>query len=350
MKLKCFTLFVIISFTTLCSPLLAAPAKWVDFPRDELSQHAGFSSERFVKLHELAESYHSLEKSSFENLAKRIQALEEIRHFLEEWMREESFAQNVFLKNIHEITINKSWYLNELKTIYSSSGESLEKQKAYHEEVVEVGAYLPLILINSRHYDSKLGVFWGEYWLETLDPCHRRLASYHDIWKREAAKNHSFPPFFLWLETQDVSADIPFIAFYSEKERQKCRTQIRNGHLYCEEPRKEDSLCDEGEKECVYIIDMNKELYITPASQSSRHISLSHGKAVLAAGTLKVKKGKITEISFESGHYLPSIEAGKQTIQILKELNVELHEEVEVKYYQHNSPHVTSLLNFMRIS
>ncbi len=54
------------------------------------------------------------------------------------------------------------------------------------------------------------------------------------------------------------------------------------------------------------------------------HHALSGGKAVQAAGTLKIYKGKVTTITNSSGHYKPSVSAGEGFGNILKNAGVDV--------------------------
>ena len=54
-------------------------------------------------------------------------------------------------------------------------------------------------------------------------------------------------------------------------------------------------------------------------------MNLSGGaKTVQAAGEIRIFKGKVTEISNSSGHYLPTPEESKSFVEILKQGGVDL--------------------------
>jgi hypothetical protein len=104
-----------------------------------------------------------------------------------------------FLGNIAQIAKNKRWYLTELKTIYAEEKDSFPYLKAIHLTVdVPLRKGLkPIFMHNSRLYDSLNGQYWGEYWIETLDPCHRQLTPYYDNWRNQLKTKDNMPPFFL---------------------------------------------------------------------------------------------------------------------------------------------------------
>jgi|GEM_PF-3036959 len=59
--------------------------------------------------------------------------------------------------------------------------------------------------------------YWGDFWFETLDPCHRRLTPFLDSWKTLKKFNPEIPHFFLWLENQHIPKYVPHITYLERR-------------------------------------------------------------------------------------------------------------------------------------
>lgn len=75
----------------------------------------------------------------------------------------------------------------------------------------------------------------------------------------------------------------------------------------------------------IYVQDHQGRFYLHIKKRGLiNHTSLSNGKAVLAAGGLKVKDGKIIEVDTFSGHYKPTVEQLKTFLKFLEKSGVDL--------------------------
>lgn len=82
----------------------------------------------------------------------------------------------------------------------------------------------------------------------------------------------------------------------------------------------------------LYVLDHQERLFLQIKNRGRiNHTSLSNGHAVLAAGSLKVKNGNITEIDTFSGHYKPTAVQLKNVLSFLKRLHVHL-DQIKVTY------------------
>jgi hypothetical protein len=310
--------------------------QWIDLPADDYSKLARFEDEQFKTLNLLVNQYQSIPKNSEIKLKERIQSLQMIIDFLSSWMMSESLEYRIrFLKNIKKIAEGKQSYLRELDMGYSSGQFELEYLKSYHLGLPSsILKYKPLYLIHDRRYDSSKGVYWGEFWFETIDPCHRQLTTYHDLWTKQTEKKENLLAFFLWLENQNLHKDIPYIEFLNEEQLQESIVEIDNGLLYHDASidKKLINFNEEG-KEYIFCIDLSERLFLRKATKKIHHVSFSHGKPVLGAGNMTVVNGVIHSIQIDSGRYLPHLEHGLQTLAILKNKGANIGSDVPFTYY-----------------
>lgn len=76
----------------------------------------------------------------------------------------------------------------------------------------------------------------------------------------------------------------------------------------------------------MYVLDYKGQLYLQIKNRGkTNHTSLSRGHAVLAAGSLKVKDGKIISIDTFSGHYKPTKTQLITLLEFLKKAHVNIN-------------------------
>lgn len=315
--------------------VVAAPPAWIDLPNDDLEVLARFEDDHFVELNCRSKLYHRLEKSNGAMLSERIVQLGLIVEYLDEWLQQETISYKLaFLKNLRAIAVNKRWYLHQLQNM-NSSLPILEESLRWNA----------LPLVNRRYYDFNTGMYWGEYLLEVLDPCHRQLTTYHDRWIELKKGNSEIPSFFFWLEEENLPRDISYVVYLDYEEKLKLNTHLNDG-LLCYYQTGEVLNCFIKEKEYIFIIDLGKNLYIVEGSKQIRHTSLSHGMPVLGAGNIRIKNGIVQSIGFASGHYLPEISNGVQILNILFEKGIPFAGDAEVSYFQELEMHTIPLILF----
>lgn len=328
---------------------MAGAPPWIDVPEGRYHKLARFEDERFDKLDVLIARYHCYEKTLQENLSARIQALEGIIHYIESWLTQETQKPKLaFLENIQKIASNKKAYLEKIRELYFYHlDDPIILKNKYRPDLTNIDQK-PLYLVNKRFYDSKNGMYWGEHYLEVLDPCHRQLTTYHDLWKalKEADPNTS--PFFLWLEKQNLSKDISYVKYLTSAEIEQCRIISIDHCLYFAHDLTHAIHLEQGEKEYIFIIDLNKNIYLIEGSSIIHHTSLSHGLPVLGAGNMMIINGSIDSIAFASGHYLPEIQDDLQTIQILIEQKIPFSENPTVTFFHQLEMWTTDLHTFLQ--
>lgn len=349
MRYKNFIFLWIALFATLFS-MEGAPPKWIDIPRDDYEKISALPDSRFKELNALTEAYHSISKTSEQEIGNRLQKLEKVIDYLQNWMNNElTYQQHYFIKNIWSIAKNKCEHLAELDTLYRENQSSPEYLEQYHLATSQLnGNYHPIFLCNRRMYDSLNGQYWGEYWMETADPCHRQLTPYYELFKNKYGSEQPLLTFLLWLEEQNLSKDVPYLRFLDEKELNKVTVKFKEGLLYLESDTQE-VLVDYCHPDEEYLFNLNLEgnLLIIPATKIIHHVSLSHGKAVLGCGNMIVKNGLIQSIELESGHYLPSIADGVQVLQILQKLGAFISPSCSFSFYQEGIKYHTTAQEFL---
>jgi hypothetical protein len=183
----------------------------------------------------------------------------------------------------------------------------------------------PLYLYNSSFFDVDAGYLRGEYWLETIDPCHRQLEYYKLIWQN----SYNDTPFFLWLDTINIPPQYRYTIFTADNTEKKLFIQggrikdFSGAELNC------DNSC-----EFIFIIDQNMDIYGCYSNKSISHVSLSLGKALVAAGSMKVTHGILTYLNVSSGHYMPQNK--EQLLSVLRE-NELIINNITIGYYQNGS-------------
>lgn len=345
-----FKQWVLALFLLFATSLYAAPAPWCDLPRDDYSKLARFADSRFETLNLLMQTYHSLPKNVETTFRPRIIALQEIVDFISSWIQDETIKnRRSFLANIQKHAANKKWYLEELdyRSVHGQFGT--EYLRSYHQDVSAVSKnFAPIFLCHQRLYDSNLGIYWGEYWFETIDPCHRQLSHFYDHWLKLGGKEDSLLAFFLWLEEQYIPSDIVWVEFLHETQLQDYAVTIENNLLYFNSKGQKVFVhCDDDEVEYIFNIDGAGRLFIAPTSKTIRHISMSHGKPVLAAGNIRVNQGQIKALQLESGHYQPKPEHGRQMIEVFNEIGIRIDPSTPFSYYDSSGKHKTTVGEFL---
>lgn len=329
--------FFVISAINLCAediaPFLAGNVHWLDLPKDSLEKIGGLSCGN-SEIDQFIQQYHSVDKTDPSKINTRIIYLDKIANLLSEYeKREVNFNSKKFLKNIHKTAIEKRRYLEALDGIRLMLSLNPEYITNYMRNTSKnCTDSAPLFLVNERKYDSKLRIYWGEYFLEVIDPCHRFLTSYYDLWIESNPINSDYFSFLYWLESQNVHFEVTAVHYFSSSEKSKYEIIVEEGRLK-EKCTGKLLNCYKKEEEHLFIIDLEKKLYVTKASKEIRHTSLSYGKPVLAAGNLVVRQGIIYRLGLESGHYQPNTDDGQQLLNILVEQGANFSSDAALDFY-----------------
>lgn len=311
----------------------AWPVNWIDIPRADYKAILATQESEIEPLNQLIEHYHSIEKSSLKSLSKRIESLVAISGCLEQLaVRETSADQRPTILLLNKTVQSKRKYLEKLLEIPSD-----EAIASYHLDYSPLSEtrFEPLPLRNSSTYSLKMKEFWGRFWLESIDPCHRRLANYYQFWLDTKPPATDYQSFFLWLESQPIPKNVPVVDYYSDAELEACHIEIANGYL--RKSNTHELVNTDPARRNLFVINLSKDLYLEAFKDGVWHTSLSRGKPVLGAGLLQVEQGLVKTIAFESGHYLPSLEQSFQSMQILCERGVRFQEPFEVIYFENRN-------------
>lgn len=323
---------------------------WVDLPNDDYTSMLGYKSDMSVAINKLIHEYNRLEKTREENLSQRVVKLNGVVRFIEEWIKNgltgiEKVKQ---LNWIKDIAIKKSNYLLELEKIFTNKLHFQDNLHKYHTEISDLYdvSKKHLILNNEHFFSLKQLEYWGNFWVESLDPCHRQSVHYYKLWLKEASKNPTIPHFLLWLEDQELPKYIPQARYFDPKTLQTRKIVIKEG-LLCKESEGvfQPAHYYDHNKRPLFVINLKGELYIDFDTEMIFHTSLGLGKPVLAAGLIFINEGKITSISLESGHYIPSIEIGFQIFQILREQGYKQNEPIDFTFFYDRNKYTLKLTN-----
>lgn len=283
-------------------------------------------------------AYHSIPKDDYHKISDRIASLAQISRHIEKQAICGEISKT--LKDMQETADRKMEYLSKIQALHEigilvsdSRIYDAEKIRDYFERGSE-GEYIPVTLNNQIYYDSANARFWGEYWLEIVDPCHRPLEHYKDKWLQESVDGDGKRvPFFMWLEKHEVSPYHKKIALLTTEELEKLSLEVKNGKLFTGAGAQNRLLTTDHHWETLFVITPDKKIFSCPATGDLRHISLSSGKPLIGVGSFKVKDGLITELHSDSGHYRPTPEMANQTIKVLEEMGIKIAEETTLYYF-----------------
>lgn len=333
----------------ICNILNASPihndfisndSPWIDLPLADYKVILGIQDPKIEYLNQLIKSYHSIEKSSLKTQLNRIHLLNTISDYLEKLIGQGMFVYGKStLLLLNKAVQCKREYIKQLIKIPSD-----EEIESYHLDysALSTSQFTPIVLRNNNAYSLKMKEFWGKFWLESVDPCHRRIANYYHLWLKTQPACQSYQSFFLWMEAQLIPKNIPLVNYYSDLKLQSCHVKVVNGYL--RKSATNELLNTDPSKRNLYVINIAMELYLEPWKEGVWHTSLSRGKPVFGAGLLQIEEGIVKMIAFESGHYLPTLQQSFQSLQILRKKKVRFKEPLEVIYFENRNKYKVSVL------
>jgi len=303
---------------------------WRDLPQTSSLDYMNLSIKNLQLLKKPFEEYHKLQKDCLDTLPKRIAQIEYINSIIElcKSQKLQDLPQIHLLQNISS---SKYFYLKKLQNIYQE--KSYEKLDAYHNDLSSLKDrdMQVLFLRNDRLFSLKRKEYWGNFWWESLDPCHRQLSPYLQKWEEEKTNKPSTPHFFLWLENQYIPNNIPRNSYLNKIEAQKHQYLIING-LMCN-TQTLIPLQSESNTRYILSISLNKQIYIAKSTSNIWHSSFTQGKALLSAAVISVSNGKLELFSVESGHYFPTLQNAYQTLSFFKNSMLQFENPLSVTYY-----------------
>lgn len=307
----------------------AAPG-WVDIPVDPLMSIADLPQAEAGQIRNLAAAYHELPKGSRDSLAPRIEALGKIADG-QCWLAGQSEASGMreTLLQLERHTRDKRSYLADLAAI--PDDRAIEKRFQDSSALAD-RRYTPLPLRDELLCKPGPSTCWGKFWLEALDPCHRQLAGFYHDYLGSRPATASIQDFFLWLESRTVPDTIPVVRYLSGRELAPLKVRPCDGILV--HPGSGAAVNTMDGIRYLYVIDLQKQLYLAAASDNLFHSSLSGGKPVLGSGLLKVKDGVVQAVNFESGHYRPTLDQGHASIVLLAEMGAGFADPLVITFFE----------------
>ena len=183
---------------------------------------------------------------------------------------------------------------------------------------------------------KKLGSKWfGEYWLEAMDPDHRYLLPWLMAFEQEYGEpTDTLIPFFNWLHQQAIPKDSPRVHYLRHLELEKTIVVPSKETL---QYRLSSEICNPNQRnDYLFVIDLNQNLMLLPETEIYHHSSLSHCRPTLGSGMICLDHGRIAEIAFYCGHYLPTKQDGKQACQILLNNGFIIQDDVNIRYFENH--------------
>lgn len=308
---------------------------WIDIP----SGNFILNITKDKKLNELTNQYHQIEKRRLENFHHRIKILNKISQYIKANLAKNS--SNLLLNKFDKMVKRKAWYLEKIIKLYSLPRKEIVRifsKIGNHDNEKNI-----LYLRNSVEFDFKLPTYWGMFALEMIDPCRRMLTPQYHKWINNYIDE--YPHFFAWLEGEEITFRTPQTKVLSNEEIKICKTKFLKGIMYYVYSNKlvhtEDNL------EYIYVITLSGEIFITKSSDSIKHTSLSRGKPILGAGSIKVNNGQISYISNESGHYRPEAHILQKVLSLLEKKHKVNISNISVNYYYNGNVIDEKLYDFI---
>lgn len=317
---------------------------WVDFPKDRLQDILYYYDSKLEPVCRSILNYHKVPKSDWQTLDKRMQFLQDISNLaknINQNIYHNTYYNKVLVK-INEVALSKLNYLKAIK-ILNHKVEKMYSTVFSQKNLPD--NYKPLIINNRRRYNIDTEELWGEYFIECIDPCHRRLINmYLDLWGNKP-NIENLADFFLWLEDKNVPLFFPSIYIFTDTELMKLKAKVKDGKILTANNQSiSTTFCLSNVytmntrgpvflREHIFIIDRKLNLYLTYSSPEHAHVSMSRYEPLIGAGKITIRNGKIETISFDSGHYLPDIDHVRQSIQVLLSMGVKLSSEIAIRYF-----------------
>jgi hypothetical protein len=322
---------------------------WIDPPTISAVEKIHKFNPPTAVLNQLRE-YHQLPKDKLDFIALRCASLLRLS-FLCASSNGLSQTDIDAINNISEIAANKRRYLSELSRLHKR-GILLQDSQIYDKKKISPyfnafanKKYSPVKLNNAQFYDSNIGIHWGEFWLEAIDPAHRQLDNQKDQWLHDIDQKGK-APFFLWLETQWIPRS-ESIKYLNEDEQNVAKLAIVEGKVCHASGRSIfGRLTTDPREEFLFIIDANENLYGRYSHRAVRHPSLTKGKAIIAPGMIQTQDGEITIIESNSGHYLPNVQIGLQLIDVLRDKGAQFSEQTPFHFFQDFKRQETTVNDF----
>ena len=266
--------------------------------------------------------YENINKIDISALTDRISALSEVNNSVSD--------SNIFLSGIQKGIIKKQNHLISLQRLFET-GVVRNRKELYNPEIktlFEAKDKKLLSLKNDIIYDFDVNVLLGLYVLEAIDPAHRfTVVKYIDQWK----SSHKRTPFFMYLEKNSVYDLIPQIKYFSNEERQDFKINVKTGLLYHSSGQ---LLTTDNNKEYLFVLTKDNELYGCYSRNGIKHTSLSQGDIIKCGGAFGAKNGRLLWINLDSGHYFPTLKHLKNLADYFEQNDINVSDNLKVCYHE----------------
>lgn len=309
---------------------------WIDLPEDHLELLLGYKTPQVSELNKKFSEYHLIPKSKEDFLEQRICKLHEIERYINHWLEFQlsGVEKEKHLRKLSQIALGKASYLAELSILYKNeSFDAFNLEQMHHQLSEDDFQGQEVVFLTHRNFFSLNQMqYWGDFWMESVDPCHRQMTHYYKVWERLSKNDPSTPHYFLWLEEQYVPPYTPRAFYYSPEQLKEKRVFVKEGLLV----NSKGHPVSFDKKNCsyVFIVDLDRNLLVELETENIFHTSLGVGRPVLSAGKITVTRGQVTSVSFESGHYIPSVKVGYQLLEILLKKGYNLNSQsIDVTFF-----------------
>ncbi|BBB57702.1 hypothetical protein MPCS_01713 (plasmid) [Candidatus Megaera polyxenophila] len=330
---------------------------WMDLPVEKLGNILYLYDSKIDILNTKIQEYHTIPKNNWNAVPKRVKSLIDISTYAQNLSGkiENSYLKSVIIK-LSLIAIEKKNYLIQLLELHNG-GYKRVYNNLYDASIIQ-NNYIPLFINNIMRYNHSTQELWGEYILEAVDPCHRRLLnSFFSVFRNKTSST-KVSDFFLWLEDQQVSVFIPAIKMFTEAELAQKKVIIKNGKFYDILGKRittNQILLDDKpihgpvfDIEHIFIIDEIGNIYLCYSSRTVGHTSMSHYKPIIGAGKLVLNNGEVKKIAFDSGHYLPGEKGAIQTINFLLKVGIKFKNTIKIEYFKGDNRVSTDFAQFKK--
>lgn len=336
-----FPAFRLILFLLCLNALLKGEAgcHWGDLPSTDHWHILYTQDDRVERLNQLVADYHALPKNAAECLEKRIAALEGIKTYSRSLVEQSSLVNvRSILQKLEQLVTEKRNYLQALSKMPED-----EKIINFHEGTDGLFSckYAPIIMRNEASFSVVKREYWGKFWFEAIDPCHRQLAGYYQAYLLSRPKVRSYLDFFLWLETAYVPGSTSAVVYLQKEDLAQRSLVPRDGYLCWSG--NGNRVTTRSQVRNLYVVELTGRILLAEDANGLFHSSLSLGRPVLGAGLVGIQDGIIHQINFESGHYRPDLSQGFQTLLLFKDQGLRFAKDLEIIYFENGRKYRSSL-------
>lgn len=319
---------------------------WIDLPDDDYVAVLGYETPLTVEINSLIKKYNIISKDQVATLPSRIRKLDQITAFIDHWLAYllSPCDKPKHLNWLSEIALKKRNYLSKLQEIYENGKHNSQERDLCTTEELVNPKFQAVFLNNFHCFSLKMKEYWGDFWFEALDPCHRRLTPFLEQWRALQKQNPNIPHFFLWLETQHLPKYVPTVNYLQGSLLEEKRIIIKNGVFM--HKNREDWIpvhFDDPKKRYLFAIDLKGDLFGAEETEGISHSSFTCGKPVLGAGLFHISRGQLISLALESGHYLPSVEIGFQMIKIWEGKGLRFPQLLKLAFFYDRNKYVADL-------